>query len=173
MLICVSCRGAWSAVTVSVAEPPGDTVTPPVRVSVGTLLLVIVVCAEFGDPTVEPPVAEVIDIVRVLSGFTTLSTRVGTDTVTEVAFAGRTTDGGGVTTSLLSTGPPSSRVSRLTVVSVLSAAVAVIKNEAATPSGTTASTDWIGSTGGAICGRNAVSSATGPLPLMAAEAVWP
>ena len=73
--------------TVSVAEPPGDTVAPPVNVRVGTLLLVIVVWAELGDTTVYP-VPEVIDIVRVLLGFTTLSIRVGTDTVTEVA-AGR------------------------------------------------------------------------------------
>ena len=44
--------GAWLAVTVSVAEPPGDTVVPPVICSVGTLVFVMVVWAELGDPTV-------------------------------------------------------------------------------------------------------------------------
>ena len=48
----MSCSGAWLAVTVSVAEAPGDTVVPPVICNVGTLLFSMVVCAELGDPTV-------------------------------------------------------------------------------------------------------------------------
>ena len=36
--------------TVSVAEPPGETVVAPVMCTAGTLLLVIVVCAELGEP---------------------------------------------------------------------------------------------------------------------------
>ena len=45
------CSGAWLAVTVSVAVPPGVTVVPPVICSAGTLVLAIVVCAEPGEPT--------------------------------------------------------------------------------------------------------------------------
>ena len=48
----MSWAGAWLAVTVSVAEPPGDTVVPPEIVRDGTLVFVIVVWAELGDPTV-------------------------------------------------------------------------------------------------------------------------
>ena len=44
----MSWRGAWSAVTVSVAEPPGEIVVPPVICKVGTLVFLIVVCAELG-----------------------------------------------------------------------------------------------------------------------------
>ncbi len=47
----VFCNGAWLAVTVSVAVPPGDTVVPPLICSVGTALLAMVVWAELGDPT--------------------------------------------------------------------------------------------------------------------------
>jgi hypothetical protein len=137
---------------VSVAEPPGDTAVPPLIWSVGTLLLLIVVCAEAGEPTTYPvPLAR--DSVRVLLGFTTSSTRVGTDTDTVVALAGRTTEEGGTTMSLLSAVPPDMR---LTVMSLALAAVAVITNAAGVPSETSASTDWIESVGVVSWARSAV-----------------
>ena len=47
----VSCSGAWSAVMVSVADPPGEIVVPPVTWSVGTFSFLMVVSAELGVPT--------------------------------------------------------------------------------------------------------------------------
>src|ERR1700722_8729750 len=104
-------------------------------------------------------------MVRVLLGFTTLSTRVGTDTVTEVLAAGRTTDVGGVTMSLSSAVPPESR---LTVRSAPGAADAVITNEAGVPSDTTAPTDWMVRFGVVMWGRTDSRVARRPGPVILA-----
>ena len=47
----MSCSGAWSAVTVSRVDHPAEIVVEPLSRNWGTLLLVIVVVAELGEPT--------------------------------------------------------------------------------------------------------------------------
>ena len=125
----MSCSGAWLAVTVRVADPPGDTVVPPEIVTAGTLLLVIVVWAELGDPTVYPE-PEAIESTMVGSCSTVLLLRVWTSTVVCTAPAGRVAVTGGVTMSLL---PAVPLEVRFTVSALVGAVEAVITKAAGWP----------------------------------------
>ena len=146
-LTCVSCTGAWSAVTVSVARAARrDTSPPPLMCSSGTLV--------FDDRRLRrarasrpcsplPPASE---SVSVLFGFTRLSARVGTTTCTEVAFAGSVTTDGGSDDVVARRGSARRQVD----VESRSAlgADAVITNVAGAPSVTIAAfVDWIVSDG--------------------------
>ena len=108
-------------------------------VSAGTLELVIVVCAELGEPTVVAGARRDRDDDRRL-GSTTLLLRVWTWTVAWVAPAAMVAVVGGVTMSLLPAVPPAVR---FMVSALLGAESAVTTKVAGWPWGTWLSTDWI------------------------------